>query len=287
MREQNRILTDYSDYCHPGVTWKAGWYEVSGQVSLFVVSFNPPAEMDTPAIVMISGLASVIDGFREVLIELTRDFTVHFVDTREKGTSRLKGKLKFDVESFGSDITTLVRLLNLEEGKYCLFGYSLGATVIVDSYRNLQVKPLKAVLLEPNATFDYPKFAVAVMKLNLPLLYLLKPLVKWYILHFRINRKDDYEMYVISARSLDNAHPIRLRKTALAISSYRIWDKLAYIDCPVLIVGSSKDRFHNHEDTMKMVAGIRNTTYIDLENNKRSHSAEMGRVMRRYLATDD
>lgn len=280
---QKGVLQDYSHYCHPGIHWSSDWYPVSDEVSLYVVTFTPFIPVTTPAIVMISGLASVIDGFREVLIELSRDFVIYFVDTREKASSRLSGKVRFTVETFGTDITTLVKMLNLQDGKFLLFGYSLGATVIVDCYRNLPEKPSCMVLLEPNATFNYPKFSVAIMRLNLPFLYLLKPLVKWYIRQFRINRKEDYEMYKISARSLDNAHPVRLRKTALGISDYRIWDKLALLDRPVLIVGSSKDRFHSHEETKRMVEEIWNCKYIDLENNKRSHSAELGIVIREYL----
>ncbi|MCX6225536.1 MAG: alpha/beta hydrolase [Bacteroidia bacterium] len=280
---KNSADEDYQDYCCPGTHISGQWFSVEDHVALRIVTFTPPGESKYYPVVFISGLASVLEGFKETLIGLTRDFQVYYVDTREKSSSRITGKVRFDVETFSSDLCVLVRLLGLEDGKYSMFGYSLGATVIVDSYTRLDAKPYCALLLEPNATFNYPAFAVVIMKLELPLLYLFKPVVKWYIRHFRINRKEDYDMYLISARSLDNAHPVRLRKTALGISGYKIWDKLGDFSCPTLIVGTSKDHFHSHDEVKRMIENLKNCTYTDLETNRRTHSAELGIVIRQYI----
>lgn len=282
-RLKKNTVTNYQDFCYPGTGISEQWFSVDDHVNLLVVTFTPPGESKYYPMVFISGLASVLEGFKETLIGLTRDFTIYYVDTREKSSSRITGKVKFDVETFSSDITALIPMLGLEDGKYYSFGYSLGATVIVDSYRHLGSKPYCALLLEPNATFNYPAIAVAIMKLELPLLYVFKPVVKWYIRHFRINRKEDYDMYLISARSLDSAHPVRLRKTALGISGYKIWDKLDHFTCPTLIVGTSKDHFHSHDEVKRMIASLRNCSYTDLETNRRTHSAELGMVIRQYI----
>ncbi|MFH0761012.1 MAG: hypothetical protein V2A67_05880 [Bacteroidota bacterium] len=287
MKTGSEIDSDknYRDCCHQGTHYSEEWFSVSENVALRVVTFTPPGESKYHPVVFISGLASVIWGFKETLIELTRDFQVYYIDTREKSSARITGKARFDVETFSSDLCTLIRMLGLEDGKFSMFGYSIGATVIVDSYRLLASKPDCAVLLEPNATFNYPEIALAIMRLNLPLFYLFKPLAKWYIWLFRINRKEDRDMYRISAQSLDNAHPVRLKKTALGISNYQIWDKLEYLTCPTLMVGTSKDRFHSHEEVTRMIAAIKNCTYIDLGNNRRTHSAELGMVIRQYISS--
>jgi len=285
VKTKTRVDNDnaYPDCCWPGTRCSEHWHNVSENVALKVVTFTPPGGSQHHPIVFISGLASVIEGFKGTLIELTRDFTIHYVDTREKSVSRITGPAWFDMEAFSSDLSALVSLLGLENGKYYLFGYSIGATMIVDSYRHLSSKPGCALLLEPNATFNYPKIALAVMRLNLPLFYFMKPLAKWYIWQFRINRKEDREMYLISARSLDNADPVRLRKTALGIVSYKIWDKLEFLTCPTLMVGTSKDHFHSHADVKRMIDNLKNCTYVDLENNRRTHSAELGTVIRKFI----
>jgi pimeloyl-ACP methyl ester carboxylesterase len=276
-------VSDNALFCHPGTRISEEWIDVDDQVSLRVIKYDPEVPVRNHPIVFLSGLATVIDGFRHSLVELTRDFPVIYVDTREKSTARIRGKVEFHVGVMSRDLCSLVRIMQLEDRKYHLFGYSLGATVIVDSYRDLPSRPEYILLLEPNATFNYPKISLFLMRFNLPLLAVLKPLVKWYIWQFRINRKEDYEMYRISAHTLDRAHYFRLRKTALGISGYQIWDRLEYLTCPVLVIGTSKDHFHNHEEVEKMMDAIEVCTFIDLENNTRTHSPELGLVIRDYI----
>jgi pimeloyl-ACP methyl ester carboxylesterase len=285
LKTQLKIDSDktYRDCCYPGTHYSEQWLSVTGNVTLKVVVFTPSAGSKYNPVIFIAGLASMIEGFQKTLIELTRDFQVYYVDTRERSSSRISGKVSFDMETFSSDISSVVTMLGLEDKKYSMFGYSLGATVIVDAQRYLGSKPDCALLLEPNATFNYPRISLAFMRLNLPLFYLMKPLVKAYIRQFRINRKEDNDMYLISARSLDNAHPRRLRKTVLGIASYKIWDKLEYVTCPTLVVGTSKDHFHSHDDVKRMIDNLKDCTYIDLENNRRTHSAELGIVIRKYI----
>ncbi len=53
--------------------------------------------------------------------------------------------------------------------------------------------------------------------------------------------------------------------------------------CPTLIIDTSRDGFHRNEDIRRMVNSIRGSTYVDLEKNKRTHSPEIGTVIRNYL----
>ena len=91
-------------------------------------------------------------------------------------------------------------------------------------------------------------------------------------------------MAVISSQSLDNADPAKLRNTILAISGYSVWEKLHNIDCPALIVGTSKDHLHVPEEITRMATEIKNCTYIDLETNLRTHSIEMAQLIRQYVS---
>lgn len=284
-RGRMKAPPDPAECCYPGTCYSEDWFGVSETVALRVVTFSPPGGSKYHPIVFLPGLASIMVGFRETLIELTRDFTVYYVDTREKSSARIIGQARFDIGAFSSDLCALTGMLGLEDGKYSLFGYSIGATVAIDSFHLLKAKPDFVLLLEPNATFNYPGIALAIMRLNLPLFHFFKPLAKGYIWLFRINRKDDRDMYRISAQSLDHANPVRLRKTALGIADYAIWEKLPFLTCPVLMVGTSKDHFHDHDEVQRMITGLSDCTYIDLENNRRTHSAELGRVIRDFINT--
>ncbi|HEY6913284.1 MAG TPA: alpha/beta hydrolase, partial [Paludibacter sp.] len=69
----------------------------------------------------------------------------------------------------------------------------------------------------------------------------------------------------------------------LAIDDYDVWDKLETIECPVLILGATKDKFHVHDETRKMVSLLKNCSYADIEDNQRSHSAEAAVLIRGYI----
>ena len=111
----------------------------------------------------------------------------------------------------------------------------------------------------------------------------LKPTAKWYLRNFTINVKEDKEMYKYSSLALDNADPLKLRDTIPAIAGYTVWDKLDSLDCSTLIVDTSRDGIHRHEDIMRMKNAIKNCIYVDLETNNRTHGNEPGPVIRHFL----
>ena len=123
------------DYCAPGVIVRDEMVRVTPQVSLRVITFTQTKTSSRPTIVFIAGWISLMRGWKNVLREMTKDFIVHYVETREKISSRIEGNAEFGVEEIGSD---LVKLLEQMGGaKYVLFGSSLGATAIIDCYRSL------------------------------------------------------------------------------------------------------------------------------------------------------
>ena len=94
-------------------------------------------------------------------------------------------------------------------------------------------------------------------------------------------------MYLFTSRALDRADPRKLKNSILDVAGYQVFDKLKYIDCATLIVDTSKDGLHKHEDVIRMVNSIKKSTYIDMENNKRTHGAELTTVIRNYVENLD
>ncbi len=274
-------MENYQQYCYPGSTYQVQMVSVNDAVRLRLISFKPAQLSLYYPILMIGGLATVIDNFQPLLYALTKDFEVHYLDTREKPTSQLPKNAAFDMETIGLDIVSVIKSLGFVHNKYLLLGYSFGATVIIDCYRHLIIKPNIIILLSPTATFKYPSWSLQLMRLFLNVKKgVLKPLAKWYIGNFYVNKKEDNEMYLISSRAIDNADTVKLKKVILAIAYYTVWDKLRFIDGNCLIVATSKDGLHVHKEINKMAGSIKNCNYLDLETNKRTHGAEMAAVIR-------
>ena len=283
---------DYRDICAEGTTFREERITVSEQVTLKVITFEPakpsgvpPAERaEHPPVVFVPGWITLMAAWKDVLREMTKDFTVHYIETREKISSEIKGKVPYTVEALGKDIVFFVSRLGLKNGRYLLFGSSLGATVVLDCIRFLGEKPKCVAVVGPNAEFRVHWWGSVVIGLFYPPFYfLMKPFVKWYLRNFRLNVESDSAQYRKYCNNLDAADPWKLKKAAWEFSSYSVWDLLPAIDLPVLLISASKDKLHEPENLKKMAERLPRCTVYDFETNQGTHSAGMVGAMRRYL----
>jgi pimeloyl-ACP methyl ester carboxylesterase len=277
-------MDDLKLYCAAGTKVKEEMILVAENVSIRVITFNPAEDHNNPPVLFVAGWITLISAWKEVLREMTKDFTVYYIETREKISSQVKGKVSYGVEDIGKDIVTLISHFELKDKRYILFGSSLGASSILECCRFLDRNPLCLVLIGPNAVIRVPRFAKVIIYFFPPPLYLLiKPIVKWYLKTFRLDIKSDYEQYEKYCGNIDAADPWKLKKAVMKLWNWKGWDLLPGIEYPTLIAGASKDSLHEPENLKKMVAMMKKATYIDLETNKGTHSKEMVEEMRKYI----
>jgi pimeloyl-ACP methyl ester carboxylesterase len=276
---------DLKSFCAPGATVREEWVKIDENVRLRVFVFHPARSTGQPAVVFVAGWMSLIDGWEKVLREMTRDFVVYYLETREKKSSIVKGHAGYSISDIGMDVVKLVDYYGLKKGQYVILGSSLGATAIVECSRFFNVSPRALVLISPNAVFRVPRFAKILIRIFYPPMFVLfRPFVKWYLKTFRLDMAADEAQYLKYCRTLDNADPRKSKKTVMALWNYRIWDKLEQVEFPALIVGASKDRLHEPENTRRMVNLMPGSTYLDLETNARNHSKEVVEQIRSYLS---
>ena len=270
------------DCCAPGATVRDEMLSITPEVSLRVIAFNPPQKSSLPDIILVAGWISLIRGWKNVLREMTKEFRVYYVETREKLSSHIEGPADFGVKEIGGDLVRVVEHLGVEN--YVLFGSSLGGTAIIDCYPSLKRKPRSLVLVGPNAIFRVPFSWKIIVTLFYPPLYqFIRPAVKWYLRTFRLNVEADAAQYEKYCEALDAADPWKLKRAVVAVWSYEVWDKLASIDCPVLIVNASHDTLHEPGNLRKIAAGIPNAVEVDLGTNSQTHNKRVVDALRSYL----
>ncbi len=277
--------TDYSSFCHPGAIYRVEYTVLPTGVELLTVIFKPYEPLDTPPVLFIPGLASVIENFRETLIELTRNHTVYYLETREKKSARITGEHRFAVADVTSDIVRFAKMKFPAGTAYVMAGYSLGATAIAEAFPLLHNKPGRIILIEPNSSFPFQGWLLFLARAARVIYYPVKPFLKWHMRHFRINLAEDYEMYRINCRILDSAEPERIGKAIRHLSQYHMGGCLGEISIPALVVVASKDRFHSHDEGVGIARQIRGSVYLDLVDNKRTHSSEMGRKISDFISS--
>ena len=215
---------------------------------------------------------------------MTNDFTIYYVETREKISSQVNKKSEITVKSLGRDLVNLSSYLKFRDKSFILMGSSLGATAILEGCQYLKTAPLCLILIGPNASFYIPKSGLAAIRMCHPILYFgIKPVVKWYLKTFRLDSEADYAQYRKYCNALDAADPFKLRKMALSMPTYHVWDLIGQIEYPALLIGASKDLLHSKDIIQKMVAKMKNSTYLDLFTNALTHSKGIVEEIRKYV----
>jgi len=272
-----------NNYCHPGTEVQVRHIPVSSGIRLRVVHFTPLLKTNFPPVLFIPGLASVMDNFRKTLKEMTGFFPVYYLETREKSSSRIPGKAGFSVNDLANDVCESVGLLGFKPRGYILMGYSLSATAILESIHRLPVSPAAAILAEPNASFPFPGWLLFLARFARLIYRPLKPFLKWYLRNFRIDMKNDPEMYDLNCRILDAADPGKLAATVRAIASYHF--KPAKTDQlpPTLVIGASKDTFHSFDDSRRIASSFPGSRYLDLQTNEKTHGPDIVHSLTGFL----
>lgn len=281
-----RVGEQLSDCCAPGCQCDERMVSLEGGVKLRVVRFAPPRQTNNPTVLFVAGWITQMAAWQTVLREMTNDFEVVYVETREKISSEMPAvAADYSVRAIGNDLVALVDGGDTLPGRYVMFGSSLGATAIVDCFAAMRRKPEALVLVGPNAVFRVPKIWKMIVTLFYPGFYaLIKPSVKWYLKTFRLDVHSDKAQYDKYCRALDAADPWKLKKAVLAVSTYEIWGKLGGLTRPALLVTASKDVMHEPENLKKIAAGLPNVTVVDLETNKVAHSERVVAEMRKFLS---
>lgn len=282
---ENPVARDYSSFCHEGATYRAEYVSLPTGVELFAIHFSPTRPAEAPLILFIPGFVSIIENFRETIIELTRSHSVIYVETREKSTAKINPGHRFSVDEVTSDIVHFAEEIVPPGIRYAMAGYSLGATVIAESFPRLRRKPEAVIIIEPNSSFPFKGAALFLARLAKYLYRPVVPFVKWYLRTFIIDLKADEEMYNINCRNLDTAEPVRLGLAVRQLSRYRMDGCLEQITVPALVIVASKDRFHSHGEGMDIANQIPGARCLDMEDNRRTHSTEAGREISCFISS--
>ena len=278
---------DLSRFSAEGASFSTGWVPGADNIKLFEIHYRPANPSPFPPLIFLPGWVSIIDSWENVLKEMTKDFEIYYLETREKGSAKHPVEQDLSIASLGDDLSSVLDYHNLFDKPYILFGSSLGGTVILDAMSQLKVSPTMAVLIGPNAEFQAPRYWLWIIRMVPPILLdFIKPLAKWYMKKKYINMEADPKQYEKYARALDQGNPGRMKRSALSFSKYNIWEKLGNIHQKVLIFTGSQDVMHGYDNTVKMAELLPNCKLIDLVTNASTHSVEMVKQLRSLLKED-
>ncbi|NHJ85902.1 MAG: hypothetical protein FK734_10600 [Asgard group archaeon] len=232
--------------------------------------------------VLVAGWNTVVPGWDEVLLEAMKDFDIVYIETREKGSSKVVKKAKFNIDRFSSDIQEVIETLLIDQKKMIVFCSSFGTINTAHGLGSKKFESFLTYFVGPVHRLEMPRGSRIYMYL-VPnsFLKITKPIWLWWI---RKKKSEDPEQAAKYIRALEEADVKKWRATAYANAWDDFLDMYEKIEIRNYIVGMEQDKMHERGISMRIHERMKNSTYIDLETNKRTHSAEMIKVVRQHLA---
>lgn len=235
---------------------------------------NPISDL---VLVMVPGFITILDSWEKFLQGIKDKFEIFYWESREKGTFHPpKGKLKrqyFTEDRFENDLVELIQAIDLNKNKYILAGSSFGGTIIIDAISNHRLKPYTAILIGANIHFHIPfpgNFLIYVIPANL--IKLFKPIMRWYLRNFEVDRETDETQYQKYVKAIELANFKYIKHTVINYHKHPQEDILSKIKVPTIVVGAKLDKMHTIEETKFTTDQIENAEMVAFETNKDTHS---------------
>lgn len=230
---------------------------------------------------LVPGWATIVPSWDEVLLEAMKDFDIIYLETREKKSSLLSPKAKFDLGRMSEDIKNIFDSLGLEKEKVAFLASSYGVLSVGEALAKEKIDPFLSVFIGALGRFDMPPFTRYLVPVIHPLfITLLKPVWRLWI---RKAKSEDPEQAAKYYRALDEAEPKRWMKAARQVCFPWFWYLYEMIDNRVLLVGMEEDKMHMIEETDRIAELLNNCNYIDMKTNKNTHSSGMVEIIREEI----
>jgi hypothetical protein len=186
------------------------------------------------------------------------------------------------MDRFSSDIQEVFEELQIDQKKMILFTSSFGTICAAHGLGNKKFEPYLTYFVGPVHKFEMPFLSKYYMYF-VPNCFMTvtRPIWKWWI---RKRKSEDPEQAAKYIRALEEAEVRKWRRTAYANAWEDFLEIYEKTEVRNYIVGMEKDKMHERDISMKIHEKMKNSTYIDLETNKKTHSAEMVKVIRQHLS---
>ena len=265
---------------------KVQYIKVFNGIELRVLSFEKvkyPAE--NIEILFIPGFLTIFPRWEKVVMELSENYKVHYVETREKKTSKFVKKNSMKITEMCKDLEYIEKALLLNKRKYITISSSLGGALILESLAVKLISPLGSIIIGPGIEIPIKKLAPIIIRL-IPIfvVYLLKPFIRWYIRTRLVDFEKEPQQAAAYIRAVEEADIRKMKKWILAnANKYNGWNNLPNISNRIILIGASTDKAHSSDISEKVASALPNCAYVDLGTNKAAHDTPLVNFTREFM----
>jgi len=228
-------------------------------------------------LLLVPGFITILDSWEVFLQGVKSYFDIFYWESREKGTFHPpQGKLRrelFSVNRFKTDLVEVMQSIDIPENRVILAGSSFGGTLIIDVTSEGLVNPHSAILIGANIHFHIP-FPGNILSRIVPasLITLFKPLIRWYLRNFEVDRITDETQYQKYVKAVELANFKFIKHTVLNYHQHPQEEILEGIQCPTIVVGAELDKMHTIDESQFTTGQIPNAELAAFKTNRETHS---------------
>ncbi len=242
--------------------------------SIRVLSFEDVKEpKEEIEILFIAGLLSIFQRWEKVVKELNQHYKVHYVETREKLSSKLVKRAKFEIEIMREDLAYVEKYLGLDKRKYITITSSMAGAIVLENIAKNDITPIGNILVGPAIEIHFPRGVPLLLRFIPPFLITAwKPIIGWWFRR-KIEEPEQLRRYLLSIYQADFA---KMRKCVIKNANrYNGWNVLKDVTSRSILIGATKDTLHPSEFSFKVGKEIPDCTFIDLGTNKAAHDTPL------------
>lgn len=271
----------------PNAAFSQEYVEVDEGVELLLRGWLPDSPRVAAPLFFIAGWVSVIEGWADLLRALVPTRPVYYVETREKRSARIASDRmdasNFSIPRLGSDLTAIWEHIGFRHQEADLFGSSMGSNAILEALKHGRLPARSAFLVGPNSEFVFPWWSWTILAMPTGVYPALRGFVMWYLRNFRVDARSEPEQMRRYERTLRAAHPLRLKRSALAVKSYTAWNRLETIEAPVGFAYAPSDKLHDERAIQQMAATVPRGETVLCESNTYMHTAAVMKELDEFI----
>ena len=232
-------------------------------------------------IVLVAGWVSIVLGWDDFLLEAKDFFNILYIETREKATSIVLKKGKFDLDRYALDIKEAIEYHQLKEKDTIMLSTSFGAILVALMLKNLGIDPYLSILVGPIERISLP-VAIKLALIILPswMFNLIKPVGYWWVRKFKTEDAYQAARYI---RAIRDSDPRKWKNTIRHVAFAKFWDYYEGLENNILVIDESEDPLHDTDITKKIASLMPKSRIIDIKTNRAAHSSPMIKIMREEI----
>ncbi len=263
-------------YWAPGMTDSFYIPVDDGEIRVF--HWVPEKPVSKRPVVFIPGWGVVPSGYDDLFEVLYNRTECFYIETREKGSSRLnRKKASLDMHQKARDIGDALIQLDLKgERDFVLMAPCWGAAILLQGLLDGVITVPTIITVDPMHTLWFPKWFLKYVGPWIPdfVITMLKPL-------FRHALLGDMEEPVQKQRALDllkEAIIWKWKRSAIQVMNFELFDMAQDIKEEVFVVNGTNDKVHNQQDYPEIARRMPNGRFLYLKTGEENRERLMGLV---------